>query len=609
MSDAPQGREVARRLFAAEFEDATLSYSEGEEERAPNYVVTPTGARTNRLFAVGALTEVESVSEDVLRGRVVDPTGAFVTYAGQYQPDAAAFLERAAPPCFVSLTGKARTYQPDDSDRIFTSVRPESLNEVDADTRDRWVVAAAEATLYRVATTAAALALDVRGEDLRATLESRGVDSALAQGVALAVDHYEPTEHYLEAVRRMAVEALELVADERDAVTAPSVGPSESGPDELGPLPTVPATSSAATAEAPTPAESEPSPSADTAPSPESTPETDVAGAGEETASSTDEEALSSTDEEALSSSGEEAPSADDVTTADADTSPAPSDTTASAEATDAVAADDGEKVPKTEPEAEPESEPADTSADAGLGAAGDGEGGTDAAAPESNTATDDLGDFEAEPSAGSDDGSAEATDDGLDAPLDEEGMYELDEEEREEIESEYGTEFSTGNEVDEPGEADIDVPDPEELESMAEETAGAAEPADTSTTPEPTPESGEPEAADATGSQSDATPESAAGTDTAGGDDAAPAAGADDSADGSDSAAESDSAADVDLEDAAVSVMADLDDGDGAEREAVVAAVVEEYGADPDDVEDAIQEALMGGKCYEPAEGMLKAI
>ena len=33
MSDDVQGREVARRLFAAEFDDATLSYSEGEEER------------------------------------------------------------------------------------------------------------------------------------------------------------------------------------------------------------------------------------------------------------------------------------------------------------------------------------------------------------------------------------------------------------------------------------------------------------------------------------------------------------------------------------------------------------------------------------------------
>jgi hypothetical protein len=55
--------------------------------------------------------------------------------------------------------------------------------------------------------------------------------------------------------------------------------------------------------------------------------------------------------------------------------------------------------------------------------------------------------------------------------------------------------------------------------------------------------------------------------------------------------------------------VMAELDDGDGADREAVLAAVVDEYGVDPDAVEDAIQEALMSGQCYEPSEGTLKAI
>jgi len=88
-------REVAWRLFATEFDDATYSYSEGDEERAPNYVITPTGARVNRVFVVGVLTEVEPVTDEVVRARVVDPTGAFVVYAGQYQPDALAFLERA----------------------------------------------------------------------------------------------------------------------------------------------------------------------------------------------------------------------------------------------------------------------------------------------------------------------------------------------------------------------------------------------------------------------------------------------------------------------------------------------------------------------------------
>ena len=58
-----------------------------------------------------------------------------------------------------------------------------------------------------------------------------------------------------------------------------------------------------------------------------------------------------------------------------------------------------------------------------------------------------------------------------------------------------------------------------------------------------------------------------------------------------------------------AVETMRDLDDGDGADREAVTAAVADEYGADPADVDDAIEDALMGGQCYEPTEGTLKAI
>ncbi|MDL0136951.1 hypothetical protein PNQ20_08805, partial [Halobacterium salinarum] len=133
-------REVAYRLFAAEFDDADFSYAESDEERAPNYVVTPTGARVNRLFVVGVLTAVEAVNDDVVRARVVDPTGAFVVYAGQYQPEALAALEAAETPSFVAVTGKARTFEPDDADVVYTSVRPETVSEVDADTRDRWVV-------------------------------------------------------------------------------------------------------------------------------------------------------------------------------------------------------------------------------------------------------------------------------------------------------------------------------------------------------------------------------------------------------------------------------------------------------------------------------------
>ena len=619
MSDEVQEREVARRVFAAEFDDATLSYSESDEERAPNYVVTPTGARVNRLFGVGALTEVEQVNDDVLRGRIADPTGVFVTYGGQYQPDAAAFLERATPPCFVAITGKGRTYQPDDSDRIFTSVRPESLTEVDADTRDRWVVAAAEATLDRIATMAAALDVETRGDDLRTELESRGVDAALASGVTLALDHYRPTEQYLESVRTLAVQSLELVAGDRETVETLDVAPDESGPTQLGTLPDVPAASPAsgavtrsddATADSDVTTGSGDAvvdsggtvESADATPDPVDTDTESPAvdGAGTDAESPAVDGAGMDTESPAVdgADSGPAAdPGAGESATADA------ADNTSAADATrDTVS----EAVPTEEPstDAAGDSPSVDTAAESPSvdTAAATGSESTESPAtdPETSAPTDDVVDT----ATGSGDGSDDLGDFGVGDGPDESEMYELDEAERAEIESEYGTEFATGNEVDDPGEADIDVPDVEDLEAEAAAATGDDAP---TAGGDPASSSG-PES----GSESDPDPTTdpgGAASPTSTGNGATDLDGVDGGTGASDDTPDGTDADDVDLEAAAVDVMNDLDGGDGADREAVVSTVVDEYGVAPDAVESAIQDALMGGKCYEPGEGRLKAI
>ncbi|RDI70617.1 hypothetical protein [Halopelagius longus] len=636
MSVVENRREVAHRMFAAEFDDASFSYSEGDEERAPNYVVTPTGARVNRLFAVGVLTEVENVNEEVLRGRVVDPSGAFVTYAGQYQPEAMAFLDQASPPAFVSLTGKARTYEPEDSDRVFTSVRPESINDVDADTRDRWVVSAAEATLERVATFAEALEMDERGDDLRRALEARGVESTLATGIPMAIEHYGTTEHYLEALRRLAVEALELVSGDVDSVGSLDVEPGEEGPNTLGPLPELDLdeySPVATEAEATTPEEGAAA-EADAADGPDA----DDLTADEETVESTveDTEGLAGSDavsEEDVAAADE---SAADVRTAD----DAEATTDAEATAADSMdadsltsgadeesladsAADEGpESTPEPVPDAgeETDDEPEPTPEPAGDAASvvEDDDAPTDPEpVPSDSDSTDDLGDFGADEPTAETDTDAEATDElgdfggdasptgesdeltanGTDADSESadeaaaspstDEMYEMDEEERRQVEEEFGTEFSTGTEVDSPGEADIDVPDADEL---GEGPAAGGVDAETATDVESesveTADPDETETVDADEAEADEA----------------------DAVEESEAEPEAD-LEDVDLEDAAVEVMSDLDDGDGADREEVVAAVVDRYGADPGDVEDAIEDALMGGKCYEPAEGTLKSI
>jgi hypothetical protein len=150
MSSTPS-REVARRAFATEFNDTTYVFRESDEEMAPNYGLLPTGERANRVYFVGTLTEKEDIGDDseYWRGRVVDPTGTFFVYAGQYQPEPANVLRELEPPAYVAVVGKPRTYETDEGD-VNVSVRPESISVVDADTRDRWVAETAERTIERI---------------------------------------------------------------------------------------------------------------------------------------------------------------------------------------------------------------------------------------------------------------------------------------------------------------------------------------------------------------------------------------------------------------------------------------------------------------------------
>ncbi len=199
MSGAELTREVARRVFASEFNDSTYSFKESDDERAPNYALLPTGDRANRVFVVGTLTETEDVGEEseYWRGRVVDPTGTFFVYAGQYQPEAAAALRETEPPAYVSIVGKPRTYETDDG-TVNVSLRPESIAVVDATTRDRWVVETAGLTLDRIEAF----------EEWAAEQESpEGASTVPSNEYAqMARERYEsPVENY----RRAVVQALE----------------------------------------------------------------------------------------------------------------------------------------------------------------------------------------------------------------------------------------------------------------------------------------------------------------------------------------------------------------------------------------------------------------
>jgi hypothetical protein len=144
-------REVAKRLFAKEFNASDLSYKESDDQYAPMYLLTPTGAKCNRIFVVGTLTEKYEVGSDndMLRARVTDPTGAFVVYTSQYQPEAAQALADIEAPSFVAVIGKPNLYKPQDGETMI-SIRPEIILPVDGETRDMWVRDAILATTDRL---------------------------------------------------------------------------------------------------------------------------------------------------------------------------------------------------------------------------------------------------------------------------------------------------------------------------------------------------------------------------------------------------------------------------------------------------------------------------
>lgn len=661
MSTAQNSREIAYRLLATEFEDATLSYSSGDDERAPNYVVTPTGGRINRLFAVGALTAVESVTDNLRRGRIADPTGVFVTYAGQYQPAAANFLEQATPPMFVALTGKARTYQPEDSDEVLTSARPEGLTAVDTDTRDRWVVGAAEATLRRIAMMDAAQSLSLRGNALQDELESRGVDEARAEGTALAIEHYGTTEFYLESLRRVAIQVLELVAGDRETVETTEPGPSETGDANLGALPsiaidTTPAPTGTTAGIQDTEIDASASvdddniaadttSSAEPSPSQELDVDTDIvqpAADGESKPESIDEPDEYSTPDpisaEDDAESGVATANTGHETEGDGSLSDFPEDSGLDDEMVDTVddLADETDSIEtQLDDEIQREVDESDISINTNDVSESESE-------PNSTSTPDITSAGEGVASGDSDDsstiGSADAEGDMTADPTE---MYEFDDDERAEIEDEFGTEFSTGNEIDAPGSADIDVPTAPDMDPSDEKTS-----VDVSADATDTDASGVDSLDASTESNIDADTNRNTNTDTGIDDptddisaentvtsgslgdfetdfdsDSDPAASTDrnlseaetesnvnDNATTGDTT-DSNETQDVDLEQAAVSMMSELDDGDGATRDAVIGAVVDRHNVSPNAVESAIQSALMSGRCYESGEDALKAI
>lgn len=204
-------REPAWRVFAAEYNDATIEIK-STGEKVPSYIVTPLGAKINRVYITGVLTDVETVTEggDYLRAHISDPTGVFTIYSGQYQPEATEHLQHIEVPAFVAIIGKVRTYEPEPG-TLYLSVRPEIVHEVNSEARDRWIIETCQQTKQRVLAISEAMKMvQPNVYDLRKV----GYSKDLADGVVTALKQYGSldTTKYVTLIR----ESLQYIAPARE---------------------------------------------------------------------------------------------------------------------------------------------------------------------------------------------------------------------------------------------------------------------------------------------------------------------------------------------------------------------------------------------------------
>ncbi len=181
-------RETAWRVFATELNSSTLEIK-ATEEKAPSYIVTPLGAKINRVLVAGVMTEKENIGSDeepMWKARIQDVSGSFYINVGRFQPEASAAIADIEIPSFVAAVGRVRTYTTDDQ-RVFVSVRPEHIVPITETVRNEWILETAKSTWKRLTATKKVLGMDKRQEQ---DLIKAGMSPTEAFGITYALDNY-----------------------------------------------------------------------------------------------------------------------------------------------------------------------------------------------------------------------------------------------------------------------------------------------------------------------------------------------------------------------------------------------------------------------------------
>lgn len=150
MAENRYKREIAWRIFSDDLKDVTI-LEKADEEFAPQYVMTKSGAKVNRVFIVGTLIDLDDIGTDTpfWKLRINDPKGVFTANIGQYSPNQAQdMVETLEYPCYVAIIGKIKAREHDDT--IYSSIAVESITLSDVETCERWIAETEELTKARM---------------------------------------------------------------------------------------------------------------------------------------------------------------------------------------------------------------------------------------------------------------------------------------------------------------------------------------------------------------------------------------------------------------------------------------------------------------------------
>jgi len=206
-TNTPTERERAVRVLAAELSDAAghaFKPQNSTRDRPPEYTLLPTGARANRVLAVGTLMQTGVNTTDngseFLYATINDGHDNFdLNASAEYQPTAAQQLRSLEAPELVAVVGKPNHYRVDDTD--YVELTPEDIAPVSVEDRKEWLMATAVRTRKRVQDHRAVTADD----------DSTDVPAERQLDITNAADAYTvDLTHYLDA----AVEALENTMNE-----------------------------------------------------------------------------------------------------------------------------------------------------------------------------------------------------------------------------------------------------------------------------------------------------------------------------------------------------------------------------------------------------------